>query len=102
MSSIIDRIAEAEERAEKLRYEAAAKARESVQQAEAKVRLMKSNEMEQARKRLSETIEKAEKDGVITSGSILEKARKKADAEYTEAQKRMPSVVSYLIERVMS
>jgi V/A-type H+-transporting ATPase subunit G/H len=101
LSTIIDRITEAEEKADRLRKDAAAKAREAVTRAESKISEEKNKERQAGPARLREASEKAQLEGEKAAERIMQEARAKTGALCSEARKRLPAAVSYLMERVV-
>lgn len=101
MSTIIERITEAEETADKLRKEAAAEAREAILAAEVQVHSQKAKERQDGLARLREAADKAQFEGDKTAEKIMEETRVKTAALCAEARGRIPNAVTYLMERVV-
>lgn len=99
MRSIIEEIAQAEDRAEQIRAEAAAKARELVAAArDGSARALDSAQAEEQEKtRLALAV--AEAEGETDAKRTLADMEREADALCARAVERLPETVQYLVEK---
>lgn len=100
MHSIIDEIAAAEQQAEDIRQQAAAKAREAIgfAQADAEAALTDADISE--REKTREALAQAEKDGDAAAQALLLQMEKEAEALCKTARERSEDAVAYLIKKV--
>jgi len=100
LSSIIDRIGQAEQTADAIRKEAAAKARYIAAEAINKINTEKSKEQKEGPERLKKAAERAQLEGEKTVEKIMDEARARAEKLRAESQKSRQKAVSYLMERI--
>ncbi len=100
MRSIIEEIASAEERADKIRADAAASSRDAVTAAREKAaRELNDLEMEE-REKLARALGDARSQGEEIAREMLKKMDRETDALCEKADGRLDGVVGYLLEKV--
>ena len=99
MRSIIEEIAQAEDRAEQIRAEAEVKARERVAAArENAARVLAKEEATEAEKTRA-ALQKAEAEGEVSAKEMLGRMEREADEICARASERIDGTVDYLVEK---
>ena len=100
MTSIMERIAEAERQADAVLEEANRTARESVTRVRTEAEEAIAAADEHGRARLADALVLARKNGEDVADDVARKAKKETDALLSEAEKNVDEAVSYLMERI--
>ncbi len=100
MTSIMERIAEAESRADAIIEEANRTARERVANAKiaADEAIVSADEAERAA--TAEALKKAQVDGEAIAADVTGKAGSETEALIREAEAHVPAAIAYLMERI--
>ena len=100
MSSIMERIAEAEQKADEILEEASRTARERVTQAKNDSEAALSAADEAERRRTADALLNARKEGERIASEVTEKAKAETDAIHADAVRHIPEAVASLMERI--
>lgn len=100
MTSIMERIAEAETRADAILEEANRAARELVAKARTEADETIAAEAEQARRNTAEILLQAQTDGEAIAAEVTQKARTETERQITAAERHVPEAIAYLMERI--
>ena len=100
MTSIMERIADAETRADAILEEAARTAREAVAKAKTDADEAIAAAAEQERTATAQSLLKAQADGEAIAADVTAKAKAETDALLKEAEKNVPEAIAYLMERI--
>ena len=102
MRTMLERIAEAEQQADKIIEEANAKAREQVAAAKTEAEAAVAQELDAERRKTAQSLANAEERGKALRDEIITSVRKEIDEARTTAVNKLPDTVSYLMERIES
>ncbi len=100
MTSIMERIAEAETRADAILEEANRTARENVAKARTEADEMIAAAAERERVHTAEMLQEAQKDGEGIAAEVTFKAETETAALIGKAERNVPEAVAYLMERI--
>ena len=100
MTSIMERIAEAETRADAILEEANRTARENVSKARTEADEAVREAAETARRQTAEILLEAQKDGEGIAAEVTHKAETETAALIRKAERNVPEAVAYLMERI--
>ena len=100
MTSIMERIAEAEQKADAILEEAARTARERVTQAKSDADASLAAADEAERTRTAEALINAQKEGERIAEEVTMKAKAETDAIHANAVLKVPDAVASLMERI--
>ena len=100
MRSVIEEIAQAEQRAEDIRTAAAADARESIQKAREDAQLALARMEEQAYDTAQRELEAARIEGERLSAEIRQRMEREANELCARANTRLKQAISYLVDKV--
>ena len=100
MQTMLERIAEAEKRADLVLEEANQKARERIAEAKAASETAIANASEKERAKTANALMEAEKQGIEQGEQILSSVRSEIEAVRQSALDRLPEAVAYLLERI--
>ena len=100
MRSMIDEIAQAEEKANQLKQEANSAARELLQQARAKAEEMQNRITDEEREKTRLALIKAEEDGKVLAAAIEKLIGDEAAQQCEKAQQKMNDAIQLLLSKV--
>ena len=100
MRSIIDEIAQAEEKAAQLKQDANVSVRELMQQARVKAEEMSQRIDEEEREKTRQALLKAEEDGKALAAAIERQISDEAAEQCTKAEARAKDAISLLLKKV--
>ena len=100
MASIMERIAEAEARADAILEDANRVARENVAKAKTDADEFIAAASESERVHTSEMLQQAQKDGEAIAAEVTHKAKTETDELIRRAEENVPEAVAYLMERI--
>ncbi|MBR3179746.1 MAG: hypothetical protein IKF49_09610 [Clostridia bacterium] len=102
MSTMLERIAEAEQQADKIIEEANIKAREQIASAKAEAEAAVAQELDAERRKTVQSMANAEERGKELRDEIIAAVRAEISEARTAAENKLPETVSYLMERIES
>ena len=102
MRTMLKRIAEAEQQADKIIEEANAKAREQIATAKAEAEAAVAQELDAERRKTAQSLANAEERGKELRDEIISSVRTQINEARTAAVAKLPDTVSYLMERIDS
>ena len=100
MRSMIDEIAQAEEKANQLKQDAGASARELMQQARQKAEEMQTRIGDEEREKTRQALEKAEADGKVLAAAIEKLIGDEASQQCEKAWQKMDDAIQLLLDKV--
>ena len=100
MTSIMERIADAESRADAILEDAARAARENVAKARTEADEQIAAAVERERALTAEMLVKAQTEGESIAADVTAKAKSETELLLKEAEQNVPEAIAYLMERI--
>lgn len=100
MTSIMERIAEAEAQADAILEDANRMARETVAKAKTDAEETIAAAVEQERAATAQSLVKAQSDGEAIAADVTAKAKAETEALIKDAERNVPEAIAYLMERI--